>query len=261
MAKYNGTIVLSGMISPTDTLDQYPTHEDTLGKGGYMILDNIIARDNIPTGRRKNGMLVYISNTDEIYQLKGGIDNSKWVVFTTPSSNKLIPSTISVSALINDIFIGVTIPDGEIAYIVNNGDTIDDTIRYGILKNILTQNVYNNFIIVYNGTSSTVYYNSLVGETFVEKIINGYPVNYEILNLSLTPLSQKISNLLSTTYVNGIQFYAVNGIMSRCGNDKNTFRVLSDLDEFVVAYNGTSYNAFKRIGVAISELQSKKILS
>ena len=32
MALYKGTVKLSGMISPTDTEDTYPTHDDELGK-------------------------------------------------------------------------------------------------------------------------------------------------------------------------------------------------------------------------------------
>jgi hypothetical protein len=34
----------------------YPTHIDSLGKGGYMVKPTIEMRNNIPTQRRKKGM-------------------------------------------------------------------------------------------------------------------------------------------------------------------------------------------------------------
>ena len=47
-------IALTGNIT-TIGISSYPTHIDSLGKGGYMIMPTTAARDNIPTLRRKKG--------------------------------------------------------------------------------------------------------------------------------------------------------------------------------------------------------------
>jgi hypothetical protein len=83
MALYNGTVVLTGMISTTDTTDKYPTHEDTLGKGGYRSVPTYNDLQNIPDLRRKIGMLCYIENEENIYILsKSGI----WEPFNSSST-------------------------------------------------------------------------------------------------------------------------------------------------------------------------------
>ena len=67
MAKYNGTVVLTGMISPTDTNDTYPTHEDILGKGGYRSVSSYEEMTGMAESKIKNGMLVYVNDEDKIY--------------------------------------------------------------------------------------------------------------------------------------------------------------------------------------------------
>jgi len=91
MAKYNGTVVLSGMISPTDTRDIYPTHEDTLGKGGYRSVNTLVEMNGIPDGRKKNGMLCYVSETDKTYILK----NSSWEEVNSKLNIKSIDNSTS----------------------------------------------------------------------------------------------------------------------------------------------------------------------
>ena len=75
MAKYNGTVILTGMISPTDTLDKYPTHEDILGKGGYHTVDTYQEMTEISPLRQKIGMMCYVRAEKEIYVLTG---NDSW---------------------------------------------------------------------------------------------------------------------------------------------------------------------------------------
>ena len=76
----NGQISLTGNIT-TFGVASYPTHIDSLGKGGFMILPNIITRNAIPTLRRKQGMLVYVQSNDSLYQLTTAdvTLNSGWV--------------------------------------------------------------------------------------------------------------------------------------------------------------------------------------
>ena len=266
MASYNGTVVLSGMISPTDTTDSYPTHEDTLGKGGYMSVADIAARDNIPSLRRKEGMMVYVVSDETLYQLKSGIDNTNWSDFvtggagevTTPES--LQQSSMSVSGLINGIFDGSTIPTNQVAYVRGNDGIIDSVVRFDSLTNVLNDNVYNDFIIINNGTSSTVYYNNTVHEAHIQEVIDNFPMGYDSVNLTINPLSNKISNLLSQTYTSGIQFYAVTGIIARIEKGTSTFDVINQGEDFIVTYNGSTYFAFKKHSTMLADLQARLIL-
>jgi hypothetical protein len=75
MSRYTGTIPLSGQISPRDTRDDYPTHSDEFVLGGYRSVLTLTDRDNIPSERRKNGMIVYVVEEEKSYILK---ENS-WV--------------------------------------------------------------------------------------------------------------------------------------------------------------------------------------
>src|SRR5471030_1934932 len=70
---------------------QYPTNIDSLGKGGYMTVTRLSERDGIPSLRRKYGMLVYVKESDAVYQLKSLTpgDNSNWVVFNSGSGSDL----------------------------------------------------------------------------------------------------------------------------------------------------------------------------
>lgn len=61
---------VNGPVNPSSPLDLYPTHIDSLGMGGFMVVANKVIRNNIPPLRRKMGMLVYVRETDSIYQLK-----------------------------------------------------------------------------------------------------------------------------------------------------------------------------------------------
>lgn len=56
-----GTNVASGIV-PFTTDDKYPTHYAQYGKGGYRTVNNITERDDIPSERLEEGMLVYVIN-------------------------------------------------------------------------------------------------------------------------------------------------------------------------------------------------------
>ena len=79
MATIKGTVQVLGMLSPTDTRDKYPTHEDTYGKGGFRTIDTFINLEKIPTERRKEGMIVYVLETKQYFQLVGGIENEHFI--------------------------------------------------------------------------------------------------------------------------------------------------------------------------------------
>ena len=63
------SIKLSGYISPRAGANN-PSHIDSLGKGGFMVVSTTLDRDAIPLDRRKFGMLVFVQNNNILYQLK-----------------------------------------------------------------------------------------------------------------------------------------------------------------------------------------------
>lgn len=87
MAQIPGTVVGSKIV-PTDSADTYATHEAAYGKGGHRSVADNTARDAIPTDRREEGMTVYVQDTDTLYYLKTGIDNSDWVEFDLGGSGE-----------------------------------------------------------------------------------------------------------------------------------------------------------------------------
>ena len=78
-----GTVPVGGSFAPTDAADSFGTHNDKWGVGGYRIVKTLTDRNNIPvnesnllnlddtlaSGRRKLGMMVYVSDEDKFYVL------------------------------------------------------------------------------------------------------------------------------------------------------------------------------------------------
>ena len=83
----NAQIKLIGNIT-TNGVANYPTHIDSLGKGGYMVMPTISGRDGIPTLRRKFGMLVFVQEVDSLYKLNSrNLDNTGWMALNVSSSS------------------------------------------------------------------------------------------------------------------------------------------------------------------------------
>lgn len=78
MAALRGTVLVSKIV-PSDSLDQYATHDEDYGRGGYRTVSDIASRDAIPEPRRKVGMKVFVTSESIEYQLIGGIANSNWL--------------------------------------------------------------------------------------------------------------------------------------------------------------------------------------
>lgn len=78
-----GTVPVGGSFAPTDAADSFGTHNDKWGVGGYRIVKTIADRnaipinesnllnldDNLASGRRKLGMMVYVSDENKFYVL------------------------------------------------------------------------------------------------------------------------------------------------------------------------------------------------
>lgn len=80
----NAQVKVLGQIAPNSTSDTYPTHEDTYGKGGLIVVSSWQDRNAIAAQRRKAGMLVRVksSTVDSTYTLGVGLTNEDWTPFS-----------------------------------------------------------------------------------------------------------------------------------------------------------------------------------
>lgn len=67
-------------IAPTDSLDDYYTHDDYFGKTATKIVKTLTQRDNLPTSRRQLGMKVYVQEFSTWFRLEDCIDNNCWII-------------------------------------------------------------------------------------------------------------------------------------------------------------------------------------
>jgi len=123
----NAQIKLVGNIT-TSGVANYPTHIDSLSKGGYMSMPTIALRDAIPTLRRKYGMLVFVQDNGIIYKLNAAtLANEDWVTLsfgaTTDAVN--LTGTTLKSTVINSSLTSVgTIASLTTGAITNSGKLI-----------------------------------------------------------------------------------------------------------------------------------------
>ena len=128
----NAQIKLIGNIT-TNGKASYPTHIDSLGKGGMMVMPTIGTRDSIPLLRRKKGMLVYVQSVDSLYKLntnntKKITDNSDWVTIGLSSSadvDKFLKYAKTSDSLyiIGNTLIGSTLK-------LNSSSTHNDSVQF-----------------------------------------------------------------------------------------------------------------------------------
>ena len=70
----------------TNGVADYPTHIDSMGKGGYIIAKDTIERNAIPCLRKKYGMACYVQSQQKMYILKDSICANTWVEFSGGTS-------------------------------------------------------------------------------------------------------------------------------------------------------------------------------
>jgi len=80
MTQIPGTNVIAPVV-PLDTADTHPTHEAAYGRGGYRVVASNAVRDAIPTPRREEGMLVFVSATGLTWRL--GSNLTTWTEVTS----------------------------------------------------------------------------------------------------------------------------------------------------------------------------------
>lgn len=91
MASIPGTTPILGGVAPNDDADTYPAHYEQWGYGGWRTVASNTARDAIPSGHRKEGMLVQVLSPRAYYQLASGLANSDWYQV----SIKACPETVN----------------------------------------------------------------------------------------------------------------------------------------------------------------------
>ena len=125
----NAQIKLVGNIT-TSGVANYPTHIDSLSKGGYMSMPTIALRDAIPTLRRKYGMLVFVEANGIIYKLNAAtLVNEDWVTFSLGTTTVVdagnLSGTTLKSTVINSSLTSVgTIASLTTGAITNSGKVI-----------------------------------------------------------------------------------------------------------------------------------------
>lgn len=77
---------VAGTIVPFTTDDTYATHDAQYGKGGYVSVATVSARDAIPAARRTAGMAVYCRDVDFLYILND--DLTTWSDYQSVSLKK-----------------------------------------------------------------------------------------------------------------------------------------------------------------------------
>jgi len=99
MAIIKDGIPVPGTLTPTDSADTYPVIDPIYGIDGLRSVVDILARNNIPASRRRQGMLVVVqedigSGPNQTYQLKpppwNGSD-ADWGLFITAGSGGALP--------------------------------------------------------------------------------------------------------------------------------------------------------------------------
>jgi len=89
MALIPGSVRVAGFIAPTDSTDIYAVTDETYNRGGYRSVADITARNAITADRRKEGMLVRVLSTGDVYVLAGGILDANWTLFTLNGTQSL----------------------------------------------------------------------------------------------------------------------------------------------------------------------------
>lgn len=207
MADIKGTNVPSKIV-PYTTSDNYATHDEEYGRGGFRTVNNVSEMNAIPADRRKEGMLVYVKN-DKYYRLN--------------SSNTFVDAGIINGASSGSSNIKVLTTSSLFESNRNNVITLNasDTT---IIKSLFN-NQYKNVQLYYLGANSI------------------YPVNVYSASFSSTSPSTGNKVFLSTTSHTGVP----NGEVITYSNSTDTFKTGSNSqisNEIVVNNYNLSQNGY-----------------
>ena len=112
MAKISGGVRIGGFVSPSDSLDTYPTHKSEYGFGGHREVIDLTSRDAITNDRRSEGMTVWVISENKEYRLIGGIANSNYPPYVKQAIDDLyenVPNLMTAMKYISKIPYGCVI--------------------------------------------------------------------------------------------------------------------------------------------------------
>jgi len=119
-----------GKIEPNGADDTYPTHVDSLGRGGLIAVGTWQERNSIPRPRRKAGMLVRVksSTVDSTYTIGRDLNNADWIPFAPVTGYATLSGSNLFTGVNNRFHWGVAVSG-------NTGEGInfyDNNNNYGV---------------------------------------------------------------------------------------------------------------------------------
>ena len=206
MADIKGTNVASKIV-PYTTSDNYATHDEEYGRGGYRTVNTVTEMNAIPADRRKEGMLVYVKN-DKYYRLNSSNTFEDAGIINGASSGSNNIKVLTTSSLFER--------KRDNVITLNASDTT-------IIKSLFN-NQYKNVQLYYLGANGI------------------YPVNVYSASFSSTSPSTGNNVFLSTTSHTGVP----NGEVITYSNSTDTFKTGSNsqisneivVDNYNLAQNG-----------------------
>lgn len=94
MSRLVGTRIIQPVV-PNDSADNYPTHKESYGEGGYKSVSSLAERDVIAIERQKVGMAVYVVDLNQIYilmTLSSSLTDDNWTTLQISGSSGIIVS-------------------------------------------------------------------------------------------------------------------------------------------------------------------------
>lgn len=180
MADIKGTNVASKIV-PYTTSDNYATHDEEYGRGGFRTVNNVSEMNAIPADRRKEGMLVYVKN-DKYYRLNSSNTFEDAGIGSSGGGNIYIVDTDKLNfELISD---GKDATDNELAEV---GVILERWSSSVIPVYLPTTVDSNGYIGVLN--INVVNGNNIVFTIPYNETINLYSLNLSIANWSVLDLS------------------------------------------------------------------------
>lgn len=254
----SGGVEVFGFISPSDTTDTYPVIDPLYGIDGLRNVDFLSDLDNIPTLRRRAGMVVGVSGGTTYYKLNPGPWNNTitdWSVFSsgggvsgdylplsggtvtgnTIFTNGLTANTISGGTFfgdgsglsgITDTFVTGATFSGTTLIINQNENQPDVTATLssvslsGALSSI-TFNIVSTAGISASTISATTYQNLPIGSSVTSFTYNNN--TFTIFQSSGTQLNATINTMTGLT-INGIS--SLNGTISSTSLSGTTDRMV-----------------------------------
>lgn len=207
MADIKGTNVASKIV-PYTTSDNYATHDEEYGRGGYRAVNTVDEMNAIPADRRKEGMLVYVKN-DKYYRLNSSNEFVDAGIINGDSNGSNNIKVLTTSSLFER--------NRDNVITLNASDTT-------IIKSLFN-NQYKNVQLYYLGANSI------------------YPVNVYSASFSSTSPSTGNKVFLSTTSHTGVP----NGEVITYSNSTDTFKTGSNSqinNEIVVNNYNLSQNGY-----------------